>query len=88
MKNKSSVQYIIDGILYSNFQTDKEWIDLFEKANKMFEDEIINAFHQGRIQFAMQELERTEPLKWIDIDSIQPFKEGKDYFDKTFSYEK
>jgi len=45
---QSSLEFLINHILHSEFETDEEWKEVFEQAKKMYNIEKQKAFEKGQ----------------------------------------
>lgn len=81
---QSSVEFLINHILHSEFETDEEWKEVFKQAIEKHKDETIDTFHMGMIKHSLMELNDELPKSFEDLDKIIPFKEGNEYYESRF----
>lgn len=81
---QSSVEFLINHILHSEFETDEEWNEVFKQAIEKHKNETIDTFHMGMIKHSLMVLNDEIPTTWDDFDKIIPFKEGNEYYESRF----
>ena len=72
---------------FSVSEYEKEIEKINNQAKEMHKKDIVVSFHQGMIKRALMELNDEISKTFEDLDKIEPFKEGTEYYKNTYENE-